>query len=70
MDKLVEQENLKDTFPYLDNITIAGKDQTEHDENVQRFLDVVHSKNLTLNEAKSITSVSSINILGIGLEMI
>ena len=34
MDKLVEEENLKDTFPYLDNITVAGLTQAEHDHNV------------------------------------
>ena len=27
MDKMVDQEGLKDTFPYLDNITVAGRDQ-------------------------------------------
>ena len=37
MDKLVHQENLKDTFPYLDNITVAGRDKTEHDQNVKKF---------------------------------
>ena len=27
MDKMVEIEGLKDTFPYLDNITVAGRTQ-------------------------------------------
>ena len=38
MDKLVEEENLRDTFPYVDNITITGHTQAEHDENVDKFL--------------------------------
>ena len=39
MDRFVEKEGLKDTFPYLDNITVAGHDQNEHDENVIKFPD-------------------------------
>ena len=64
MDKLVHQENLKDTFPYLDNITVAGRDKTEHDQNVKKFLDTIKTYNLTLNHSKSIESVPAINILG------
>ena len=41
MDRMIEEEGLNDTFPYLDNITVAGKDQEEHDSNVQRFLEAV-----------------------------
>ena len=59
MDNLVE-ENLKDIFPYLDNITVAGLTQSKHDENVRRFLDVVRSMKLTLNESKPVMSVSKI----------
>jgi len=64
MDGLVKQENLKDTFPYLDNITIAGHDQREHDANLQRFREALHHRNLTLNESKSVESQPTINILG------
>jgi len=64
MDKFVEDEGLKDTFPYLDNITVAGRDQEEHDRNVQKFRDAVKRRNLTLNESKSIESKTSINLLG------
>ena len=35
MDKMFDEEGLKDTFPYLDNITVAGRNQQEHDENVK-----------------------------------
>ena len=64
MDKLVEEEDLKGTFPYLDNITIAGHNQEEHDQNVQRFLQVISRRHLTLNDSKTIKSVCPINILG------
>ena len=38
MDKMVDEDGLNNTFPYLDNMTFAGKDQEEHDTNVQGFL--------------------------------
>ncbi|XP_068245363.1 uncharacterized protein [Palaemon carinicauda] len=63
MDKLVEDEKLKETFPYLDNITVGGASQAEHDENVQNFLEVVRKQNLTLNEGKSVISFPTINVL-------
>lgn len=56
MDKFVEGESLKDTFPYLDNITVAGRDQKEHDDNVRKFREAVDRRKLTLNESKSIES--------------
>ena len=39
MDKIIEEEGLNDTFSYLDNMIVAGKDQEEHDSNVQRSLE-------------------------------
>ena len=49
---------------YLDNVTIAGRDQTEHDRNVNAFLDAIHRRKFTLNDSKTVTSVKNINILG------
>ena len=64
MDKLITEEKLSDTFPYLDDITVAGRTQTEHDQNVRAFLEVVKSRHLTLNNSKSVVSSSTINVLG------
>lgn len=64
MDKLIKDENLQGAFPYLDNITIAGHTQEEHDRNVQHFLNVVSQRNFTLNESKTVKSASSISVLG------
>ena len=60
MDKMVEVEELKDTFPYLDNITVAGRTQKEHDSNVTRLQNALTKRNWTLNDSKTISSVSSI----------
>lgn len=46
MDELIE-EKLKDTFPYLDNVTICRRNQSEHDRNLKKFLAVAERKNLT-----------------------
>ena len=64
MNNLVQVEFLKDTFSYLDNITVAGHTQEEHDRNVKRLLETLQRRKWTLNNNKTIGSVSSINILG------
>ncbi|XP_042234811.1 uncharacterized protein LOC121874649 [Homarus americanus] len=64
IDKFVEEENLCDTFPYLDNSTIDGRDQKEHDANLEKFLAAAEERKLTLNTSKSTTSATSINLLG------
>ena len=64
MDRIIAEEQLKDTFPYLDDIIVAGSTQEEHDSNVAAFLKVVSKRNLILNESKSILSSFTINVLG------
>ena len=68
MDKLFEEENLKEIYPYMDNITVAGKTKEEHDVNVAKFIEIVKKKNLTLNHSKSILSTKCIKILGYQIE--
>ena len=41
---------LSDTFAYVDNVTICGKNQFEYDKNLHRFLDAAKRKNLVYNE--------------------
>ena len=64
MCQFVSDENLKDVFVYRDNVTIAGRDQTERDRIVKAFLDAVHRRKFTLNDSKTVTSVKNINVLG------
>ncbi len=64
IDQIIAEENLEDTFAYLDNVTICGRTQEEHDQNLKRFLDCAKKYNLTFNESKNIISVQKINILG------
>jgi len=48
---------------YLDNITISGKTQKEHDENLHHFMNVAKQYNVTFNEDKCTHSASSIDLL-------
>lgn len=64
MDNFVEEYGLKGTFPYLDNITICGKTQEEHDENLNRFLAAAKKVNLTLNDSKCVFNTTKLHVLG------
>ena len=64
MMKFVKEENLEGVYPYLDNITICGKNKEDHDVNLKRFLDAAKRKNITYNEEKSVFSTECIPILG------
>lgn len=68
MDRFVEENELQATFPYLDNITICGKDQIDHDKNLGSFLRAAHEKNLTYNEEKCEFSITKLHILGSVIE--
>ena len=68
MDSFVEENELHGTFPYLDNITICGKDQKEHDINLNKFLKAADEINLTFNKEKSEFSTTKLHILGSVIE--
>ena len=64
MDNFISEEALKDTFAYLDNITICGRDQAHHDENHSKFMEAAKGRNLVFNEGKCVFSTRTISILG------
>ena len=68
IDEIIRLENLKGTYAYLDDITIGGCDETEHDENLKRFMAVAEKYNLTLNYDKCKFSLHSVNLLGYNIE--
>ena len=57
MDTLIKEDGLKGTFPYLDNMTMGGNCQQEHDENVSQFLQSICKHSLVLKQSKTISSV-------------
>ena len=64
MDRMVDQYGLRATFPYLDNITICGHDQQDHDANLAKFLQTATLLNLTYNKEKCVFRTSRLQLLG------
>ena len=64
MNDFITSEGLLDTFAYLDNVTICGKNQAHHDYNLERLLKAAKSRNLTYNPQKCVFSTRTLNILG------
>ena len=62
--QFIKEKRLRNTFPYLDNVTVAGHTKKERDKNVKAFLDAVKRRNFTLKESKTVASQNSISILG------
>lgn len=68
IDKIIQDEGLEGTFPYIDNITVCGDDQVEHDTNLKKLLASVKKYNLTLNEEKCQYSSKTVKLLGYIIE--
>ena len=66
--RLVEDHSLKGVFPYLDNITICGKDQFDHDINLKSFMDAAQDANLKFNDSKSVFSTRRLHLVGYVIE--
>jgi len=64
MKKIIDDEKLEGTEVYLDDITIGGNTQQEHDNNLKRFMTAASKYNLTINMAKSKFSLQTIHLLG------
>ena len=64
MHDFISKNNLKATFSYLDDITVCGKDQQEHDLNLSRFMEAASKYNLLFNKEKSKFSLTTIDVLG------
>ena len=67
---MIEGVGLNDMFPYLDNITVAGKYKRDHNRNIQRFLEVIGLSNLSLNQSKTVESANQSTLWDIVLVMV
>ena len=68
IDNVILEENLENTFAYVDNVTVCGKNQAEHDENLNKFLNAAKKYNLTFNNDKCVFSAKSADLLGYTIE--
>ena len=64
LDDIIQAEGLQDTFAYVDDVTICGRDKEQHDSNLKRFLDAAERYSLTINEDKCTFGSTSVKILG------
>ena len=64
MDDIIKREDLNGTYAYIDNVTICGQNQAEHDLNLKEFMNSVVKYGLTLNKNKCLYSLTSIDLLG------
>ncbi|GFS55176.1 retrovirus-related Pol polyprotein from transposon opus [Trichonephila clavipes] len=64
INKIIEDEGLTLTYPFIDDVTVYGKDQKGHDDNLEKFMTVAKKYSLTLNEDKCTYSSNSVHLLG------
>ncbi|XP_054259839.1 uncharacterized protein LOC128984533 [Macrosteles quadrilineatus] len=58
IDQVIRTEQLQDTYAYLDDVTICGKTQEQHDINLKKFIEAASKYNLTINNEKSSFSLT------------
>lgn len=46
MNNFIKNHNLKNTYAYLDDLTVGGATAEEHDENLQKFFQAAEDRNL------------------------
>ena len=64
IDTIIKIENLQATMAYVDNVTICGDTEEEHNANVEAFLRAADKYNLTFNHHQSILKAKEISLLG------
>ncbi|KFD63456.1 hypothetical protein M514_10596 [Trichuris suis] len=68
IDLFIKDEHLEGTFAYLDDITVCGSTQADHDKNLENFLKTAQRWNFTLNKDKCNFSTRKLRILGYEIE--
>ncbi|XP_031333869.1 uncharacterized protein LOC116163879 [Photinus pyralis] len=68
LDFIITREKLEGTVVYLDDVTVCGKDELEHERNLKKFMDAARKYNLTLNERKCVFKKTKIDLLGYTVE--
>jgi hypothetical protein len=64
MRDIIESENLKNTVVYFDNVIIGANSLKELEHHASRFQSSMKSRDMTLNDSKTIYGVNEVNILG------
>ncbi|KAA3673289.1 uncharacterized protein DEA37_0015039 [Paragonimus westermani] len=64
INNIITKANLKDTFAYVNNVTICGQNVSEHNINYGKFLNAVKEYSLTFNEDNTTIAAHTITLLG------
>ena len=64
IDQIIKETAAEDTYAYIDNVTVCGQTQAEHDRNLHRFMEAAERYSLTFNDDKCTFSTASVNLLG------
>ena len=64
IDKIISNEKLKGTVAYIDNVTVCGYNEKDHNHNLQQFMAAINKYDLTLNEEKCSYNLKSIKLPG------
>ena len=57
VNNIIKSNGCKGTFAYLDNITVGGAMQEDHDRNLLKFLSVAETHNLTFNNLQNLLTL-------------
>ena len=63
MGNFISEEELDDTFAFMDNITICGMSENDHDENLVKFHEAAKRRNLTFNKGKCTFRTTSLKFI-------
>ena len=61
---IIQKHNLKDTYAYLDNVTVVGINKEDDDRKLSTLRTAAEKENLTCNEEKSVIGKTEIDLLG------
>ena len=64
IDNIIAKYDLRDTYAYLDNITVCGKTMKDYDHNLKALFSAAKSENLTFNNSKCVFARTEIDLLG------
>ena len=64
IDKAVKNEELVDTFAYLDNVTVCGNTWEDLERNCAEFHRMRKKYNIYLNDSKTVHGVTTLTVLG------
>ena len=64
IQNIIQKHNLKDTYAYLDNVTVVGADKEDHDAKLVALRNAAEKENLTFNKEISVIGKTEIDLLG------